>query len=75
MRLVAVSGSPRQGSHNRKLLETAARELPHGVEFELLHGLEDIPHYSEDADVEPVHPAVSRLRGSRRSRRRPRLDP
>ena len=75
MRVVAVSGSLRQGSDNCKLLETAARELPRGVEFELVHGLADIPHYSKDADVEPAHPAVHRLRGSRRSQRRPRLDP
>jgi chromate reductase, NAD(P)H dehydrogenase (quinone) len=64
VRLVAVSGSLRQGSYNRKLLQTAARELPPGVEFELLPGLEDIPHYSEDADVEPAHPAVRRLRAA-----------
>lgn len=64
MRLVALSGSLRRGSHNRKLLEAATRELPRGVEVEFLQGLEDIPHYSEDADVEPAHPAVSRLRAA-----------
>jgi chromate reductase, NAD(P)H dehydrogenase (quinone) len=64
VRLVAVSGSLRRGSYNRKLLEAATRELPRGVQFELLQGLEDLPHYSEDADVEPAHPAVRRLRAA-----------
>ena len=64
MRLVAVNGSLRRGSHNRKLLQAATRELPRGVELELLQGLEDVPHYSEDADVEPAHPAVRRLRAA-----------
>ena len=62
MRLVAVNGSLRAGSYNHMLLEAAARELPGGVDFDLLQGLEDIPHYSEDADVEPAPPAVRRLR-------------
>ena len=62
MRLVGVSGSLRRNSYNRMLLEAAARELPRGVEFELMQGLEVVPHYSEDADLEPGHPAVRRLR-------------
>jgi chromate reductase len=64
VRLVAVSGSLRQGSYNRMLLEAAARELPHWVELEFLQDLERLPHYSEDADVEPAHPAVRRLRAA-----------
>ena len=62
MRLVGVSGSLRRNSYNRMLLEAAARELPRGVEFALMQGLEAVPHYSEDADVEPGHPQVRRLR-------------
>src|ERR671918_2521416 len=62
VRLVGVSGSLRRNSYNRILLEAAAQELPRGVEFELMQGLEHVPHYSEDADVEPAHPAVRRLR-------------
>jgi hypothetical protein len=46
------------------LLEAAAREppagAPPGVEFGVLQGLERVPHYSEDADVEPAQPAVRR---------------
>jgi polyisoprenoid-binding protein YceI len=64
VRLVAASGSLRRGSYNRMLLEAAARELPRGVAFEFLSGLEDLPHYSEDADVEPAHRAVRRLRAA-----------
>ncbi len=62
MRLLAINGSLRQDSYNRLLLEAAARELPNGVEFELLQGLEGLPHYNEDADVEPAQPAIRRLR-------------
>ena len=64
MRLVTVSGSLRRGSYNRMLLDAAARELPRGVECGLLQGLEELPHYSEDADVEPAQPAVSLLRAA-----------
>ena len=64
MRVLAISGSLRGNSHNRMLLEAAARELPSGVEVELFQGLADVPHYDEDADVEPAHPAVRRLRGA-----------
>jgi chromate reductase, NAD(P)H dehydrogenase (quinone) len=64
MRLVAVSGSLRRGSYNRMLLEAATRELPRGVEFELLHGLQSVHHYSQDVDVDPAQPAVRRLRAA-----------
>ena len=64
VRLVAVSGSLREGSYNRKLLEAAGQELPPGVECELLEGLDDLPYYREEADVEPAHPAVRRLRAA-----------
>jgi len=62
MRVLAICGSLRRSSHNRKLLQAAARELPNDVAFELFQGLGDLPHYDEDADVELAHPAVRRLR-------------
>jgi chromate reductase len=62
--LVAINGSLRRESYNRMLLEAAAQELPNGVELKLLPGLDNLPHYSEDADNEPAHPAVRRLRAA-----------
>ena len=64
MRLVTVSGSLRRGSYNRMLLDAAARELPRGVGSEPLRDLRELPHYSEDADVEPAPPSVARLRAA-----------
>jgi chromate reductase len=62
MRVLAISGSARRGSHNTGLLRAAARALPSGVELELFDGLLAIPPYCEDADVEPAPEPVERLR-------------
>jgi chromate reductase len=48
MRVLGISGSLRQDSHNTELLRAAATLLPSGVEFELFEGLKDIPPYAED---------------------------
>jgi chromate reductase, NAD(P)H dehydrogenase (quinone) len=61
MRLLGISGSLRQGSYNRALLEAAAAEVACGdVEFVLWRGLADIPAYSEDLATVP--PSVEMLR-------------
>ena len=56
MRLLALTGSLRRDSYNRMLLDAAARELPDGVGCDLVEDLRELPHYSEDADVEPGAP-------------------
>ena len=62
MRVLAVSGSLRRGSHNTQLLRAAAEAAPEGVEVELFEGLERVPPYDADLDgPEPV-PEVARLR-------------
>src|SRR5436305_9578118 len=50
MRVLGISGSLRQQSHNTELLRAAARRLPPGVEFELYEGLKDIPAFDEDEE-------------------------
>jgi len=50
MRVLGISGSLRQQSHNTELLRAAARRLPPGVEFELYEGLKDIPAFNEDEE-------------------------
>jgi chromate reductase len=51
MKILAISGSLRQGSHNTDLLRGAAASAPDGVDIELYHGLKDIPPYDADDDV------------------------
>src|SRR3954469_10645602 len=62
IRILGISGSLRSGSHNTALLRAAAMALPPGAELEVYDGLRDLPPYDADLDVEPVHPAVARLR-------------
>lgn len=62
--ILGLSGSLRRGSHNRALLEAAARELPEGVELTYFERLGEIPPYNEDLDVEPAPEAVAALRGA-----------
>jgi chromate reductase, NAD(P)H dehydrogenase (quinone) len=62
VKVLGVSGSLRDGSHNTALLRAAAELLPDGVEFELWDGLKAVPPYDEDDDVEPAPAAVAALR-------------
>ena len=59
MKILAISGSLRQGSHNTDLLRGAAAGAPDGVDIELYHGLKDIPPYDADDDVPGDHPRPS----------------
>jgi chromate reductase len=60
MRLLAISGSVRQGSYNGALLDAVAAEYRSTVEFVVWRGLADIPAYDEDLDETPT--AVAELR-------------
>jgi chromate reductase, NAD(P)H dehydrogenase (quinone) len=51
MRVLAISGSLRRGSHNTELLRAAAELLPPPVELELFDGLRAVPPYDEDEDA------------------------
>src|SRR3954454_6950905 len=62
LRILGLSGSLRRGSHNTKLLRTAATLLPAGAELEVYDRLRDVPAYDADLDVEPADPGVARLR-------------
>jgi chromate reductase, NAD(P)H dehydrogenase (quinone) len=50
MKILAISGSLRDGSHNTELLRTAAAGAPDGVEIELYERLKEIPPYDADDD-------------------------
>lgn len=64
VRILALVGSLRAGSHNRQLAEAAVKLAPEGVEIALHEGLAEIPFYNEDIDVEggvpPPPPSCAR---------------
>jgi len=64
MRILAISGSLRRGSHNTSLLRAAGELLPPGDELVFWDGLKDVPPYDEDDDVEPAPEAVAELRAA-----------
>ncbi|WP_055491419.1 NAD(P)H-dependent oxidoreductase [Streptomyces sp. TP-A0356] len=59
VRILALVGSLRAGSHNRQLAEAAAKHAPEGVEVVLHEGLGLIPFYNEDIDVEGSTPEAA----------------
>jgi chromate reductase len=63
MKILAVSGSLRAGSHNTELLRLAAAGAPEGVEIELWEGIGDLPLYDQDLEDDASLPrSVRRLR-------------
>jgi chromate reductase, NAD(P)H dehydrogenase (quinone) len=62
MRILAISGSLRRGSHNTRLLRHAAERAPEEVEIELYDDLRSIPPYDEDDDTDPAPAPVATLR-------------
>ncbi|WP_216911958.1 NAD(P)H-dependent oxidoreductase [Nocardia sp. NBC_01377] len=58
-RILALVGSLRAASINRKLAEAAVQTAPEGVEVTIYEGLGDIPFYNEDIDVPGSVPAAA----------------
>jgi chromate reductase, NAD(P)H dehydrogenase (quinone) len=61
-RVLLVTGSLRAASTNTALLRTAATVAPAGIEADLYLELGELPHFNPDDDVDPLPPAVARLR-------------
>jgi chromate reductase len=61
MRILAVSGSLREGSFNTSLLRAAIEAAPDGVELELWDGIGELPLYDEELEAD-VPESVRRLR-------------
>jgi NAD(P)H-dependent FMN reductase len=49
-RILALVGSLRAGSYNRRLAEAAVKNAPDGVAVEIFEGLGEVPFYDEDLD-------------------------
>jgi chromate reductase, NAD(P)H dehydrogenase (quinone) len=64
MRILAISGSLRHGSHNTSLLRAAEELLSPLDTFELWEGLREVPPFDQDDDVEPAPPAVAAFRSA-----------
>jgi chromate reductase len=62
MRVLGISGSLRDGSHNTALLRAAAAAAPSWLALELYDGLESLPHYNEDRDTDSPPTEVAELR-------------
>ncbi len=62
MRILAISGSLRRGSHNTSLLRAAGELLPPTDELVFWDGLKGVPPYDEDDDVVPAPASVASLR-------------
>ena len=62
MRILALSGSLRRDSLNRKLLGAAAAELPAGVKVEVWDGIGSLPIYDADLDGPEPPASVAELR-------------
>jgi len=58
-KVLTLVGSLRNGSTNQQLAEASASNAPEGVEVQLYSGLENIPFYNEDNDVEGGVPAAA----------------
>jgi chromate reductase, NAD(P)H dehydrogenase (quinone) len=62
MRILAVSGSLREGSYNTSLLRAATEAAPEGVELEPWEGIGELPLYDEDLEARGTPESVRRMR-------------
>ena len=61
-RILALVGSLRSGSDNRRLAEAAVKLAPSGISVEIFDGLADVALYNEDIDRPGAVAAADRLR-------------
>lgn len=64
MRILAVSGSLRAASSNSRAIAALVLLAPPGVEVEVWRGLDGLPFFNPDLDVEPAPPAVAAWRAA-----------
>lgn len=64
MKILAIPGSLRNDSLNRKLLVAAAETSSEAFDFELFEDLKSVPPYDQDDDLDPAPAPVQRLRAA-----------
>ena len=69
MKILTISGSLRSSSSNSRLLRAAARLAPAGGVLAPFEGIDALPFFSPDRDVEPLPAAVVALRAAVRGAR------
>jgi len=57
--VLTLVGSLRSGSTNKQLAEAAVANAPEGVAVNVYEGIENLPFYNEDIDVEGQVPAAA----------------
>ncbi len=62
VKILALSGSTRNGSYNTALLRNAQLLAPKNTVIEIYQGLDKLPFYSEDLDGIGLHAEAKRLR-------------
>ncbi|RSN56111.1 FMN reductase [Amycolatopsis sp. WAC 04182] len=62
LKILAISGSLRDGSYNTALLHAARKRNPGGMTIELYRGLGDLPLYRQDLDTASPPEPVADLR-------------
>lgn len=60
--VLVLVGSLRAESVNRQIADVAVANAPEGVTLTIHEGLDQVPFYNEDIDVEPVPAAAAALR-------------
>jgi NAD(P)H-dependent FMN reductase len=49
-KIVAISGSIREGSSNTNILKALAAFIPDGIDYIIYNGIEELPHFNPDID-------------------------
>ncbi|QDK81483.1 NAD(P)H-dependent oxidoreductase [Spirosoma sp. KCTC 42546] len=66
MHILAISGSLRAASTNTSILRAVAELAPPTVTVTLYNGLDNLPHFSPERDIDPAPEAVATLRNQLR---------
>lgn len=64
LRVLCLSGSLRRVSSNSAVLQAATQLAPDTIELELYDGLDSLPLFNPDDEVEPLPAVVQALRGA-----------
>jgi len=49
-KIVAISGSIREGSSNTNILKSLTAFIPEGIDYSIYNGIKELPHFNPDVD-------------------------